>query len=69
MGMGPQAPLPAPMEEEPKYVALLSGLGLGDESSDPAPLSLVADYLTGLLGGAGEQVVAAQVKPQSWSAA
>ncbi len=61
VGMALQAPLPVPMEEEPKYVALLSGLGLGDEASDPAPLSLVADYLGGLLGGAGEQNIAAQV--------
>jgi len=59
--LGPQAPRPPPAAGgAPKYVALLSGLGVG-EGGDPARLALAVDYLAGFLGGAAEQALAAQV--------
>lgn len=51
--MAPQAPRPA--LDEDKYVALVSGLGVGDDAGDPLKLSLLVDYLTGLLGSNEEQ--------------
>ena len=52
-GLGPQKPLKPPPGPH-KYVALLSGLGVGDEGGNPQQLALVVDYLTGLLGTASE---------------
>ena len=56
-------------EEEDKYVALVSGLGLGgdggDASSHPPTnalqVQLLMDYCSGALGGAAEQRVAAKI--------
>jgi len=60
--LGPQAPRPPPTAGgAPKYVALLSGLGVG-AGGDPARLALAVDYLAGFLGGAAEQALAAQVR-------
>lgn len=61
VGLQPQPPLEAPDGEPDSYVALLSGLGVGDENADPMPLSLVVDYLTGLLGSGEEQQRVSQV--------
>ena len=61
-GLGPQKPL-KPRPGPHKYVALLSGLGVGDEGGNPQQLSLVVDYLTGLLGGAGEHGQLRRVSP------
>lgn len=44
-------------------MALLSGLGVGDEGGNPQQLSLVVDYLTGLLGGASEHSQLRRVSP------
>lgn len=38
-----------------RYVALVSGLGVGDEQGSPLRLQLLVDYLSGLLGGDGER--------------
>ena len=55
-GPASQRPVPAPPSSPspppPKYVALVSGLRLGDASADPLPLQLLADYVTGSLGDA-----------------
>ncbi|UPR01587.1 small subunit of DNA polymerase delta [Chloropicon primus] len=47
---GPARQEPVVPDSEAKYVALVSGLGLGDEKRDPLPLQLLADYVTGALG-------------------
>ncbi len=61
-GIGAQTPLPRQVPgTPPKYVALVSGLGVGDENSDPARLTLLVDHLMGLLGGRPEQQTVAQV--------
>lgn len=52
-GMPPQPPLPKGGED--KYVALVSGLGVGDGESSPLRLQLLVDYLGGLLGGDAER--------------
>lgn len=52
-GLPPQPPLPAVGED--KYVALVSGLGVGDGESSPLRLQLLLDYLGGLLGGDAER--------------
>ena len=55
-GMGPQHSLPPPdrQDTDAKYLAFVSGLGVGDESADPQRLALVVDYLTGMLGDSRE---------------
>lgn len=45
-----------------KYVALVSGLGVGGVSGEPLAVSLLVDWLTGLLGGPEDQAQAAQVQ-------
>ncbi len=66
MDLGPQRPLPrAPPSSSggrDKYVALLSGLALGEEAGEPARVALVVDYLAGLLGSRPEQEQVAQVR-------
>lgn len=52
--MAPQAPLPSLSED--KYVALVSGLGVGDDAGDPLKLSLLVDYLVGSLASDEEQM-------------
>jgi hypothetical protein len=44
-----------------KYVALVSGLGVGGVSGEPLAVALLVDWLTGLLGGPEDQAQAAQV--------
>ena len=44
-----------------KYIALVSGLGVGGVSGEPLAVSLLVDWLTGLLGGPEDQAQAAQV--------
>lgn len=53
-GPAPQPPLPAP-GGEPKYVAIISGLAMGDENANPLLGQLLVDYLSGLLGGRQER--------------
>ena len=62
-GVPPQSPLPEPStEEEDKYVALVSGLGLGsDTSPNVLQLQLLVDYCSGALGGSSEQNIAARI--------
>lgn len=46
----------------PKYVALVSGLGVGDPAAcPPIKLELMLDYITGNLGGTREQANAASI--------
>ncbi|KAK9865862.1 hypothetical protein WJX84_002679 [Apatococcus fuscideae] len=52
-GLDPARPLPQVAED--KYVAFVSGLGVGDEGGDPLRLALIVDYLTAQLGSAAEQ--------------
>ena len=59
--LGPQPERPPAPPGPAKYVALLSGLGIG-EGGDPARLALALDYLGGFLGGATEQAMAAQAR-------
>ena len=62
--MAPQAPQPSIAEE--KYVALVSGLGLGDDAGDPLKLSLLVDYLVGSLASNEEQTRVSKVCPLSF---
>ncbi len=57
--MAPQAPLPSLTED--KYVALVSGLGVGDDAADPLKLSLLVDYLVGSLASDEEQTRVSKV--------
>ena len=57
--MAHQAPLPSLSED--KYVALVSGLGLGDDAADPLKLSLLVDYLVGSLASNEEQTRVSKV--------
>lgn len=61
LGLGPQRPLPPPPQGGDKYVALVSGLSVGDEGGEPVRVALLVDYLAGLLGSAPEQEQVAQV--------
>ena len=64
MGPGPQQPLPQAGGggRADRYVALLSGLALGEEAGEPARVALAVDYLAGLLGSRPEQEQVAQVR-------
>ena len=57
--MAPQAPQPSLNED--KYVALVSGLGVGDDAGDPLKLSLLVDYLVGSLASNEEQTRVSKV--------
>ena len=59
-GLQPQQPLPDVLED--KYVALVSGLGMGDQGGETASVALLVDYLAGLLGGAREHEQVAKVR-------
>ncbi len=52
---------PRPSLSEDKYIAFVSGLEVGNDAADPLRLSLVVDYLTGLLGSGEEQKLIAKV--------
>lgn len=56
----PQPPLPS-AEGEARYLALVSGLHVGEEAGSPARLALLIDFLTGMLGSSNEQALAARV--------
>ncbi|CAK0784791.1 hypothetical protein CVIRNUC_007995 [Coccomyxa viridis] len=58
-GLQPQQPLPDAPED--KYVALVSGLGMGDQGGETASVALLVDYLAGLLGGAKEHEQVAKI--------
>lgn len=59
---GPQKELTPPPGEMDPYVALISGLCLGQSAGDATlPLQLFVDYITGMLGGTAEQSHAAKV--------
>ncbi|KAK9828305.1 hypothetical protein WJX74_008076 [Apatococcus lobatus] len=51
--LDPPKAMPKPGDD--KYVAFVSGLGVGDEGGDPLRLALIVDYLTAQLGSAAEQ--------------
>ena len=57
--MATQAPQPSLSED--KYVALVSGLGLGDDAADPLRMSLLVDYLVGSLASDEEQTRVSKV--------
>ncbi|KAL3533941.1 hypothetical protein ACH5RR_007462 [Cinchona calisaya] len=46
---------------EDKYVILVSGLGVGSSSSNPLQFQLLVDHITGHLGDAKEQSIAAKI--------
>lgn len=59
-GIPPQAPCPglspgAKDSPDDVYFALVSGLRIGDEKSNPLPVQLLVDYLVGRLGSTEEQ--------------
>ncbi len=58
-GLQPQQALPQASED--KYVALVSGLSMGDEGGETASVALLVDYLAGLLGGPQEHEQVAKV--------
>lgn len=53
--------LPLPVIHSPRYVAIVSGLSIGEESIDPLPMQLFADYVTGYLGNAADHQLMRQV--------
>lgn len=61
--MAAQAPQSSLSED--KYVALVSGLGLGDDAADPLKLSLLVDYLVGSLASNEEQTRVSKVSSQA----
>lgn len=65
---GLDPPKPMPKLKDDKYVAFVSGLGVGDEGGDPLRLALIVDYLTAQLGSAAEQSsIASKVGRPTWS--
>jgi hypothetical protein len=64
-GMRPQPPLPHATKGS-KYVAFLSGLAVGEPSGDPAQLSLLLEFLTGMLGSSPDQITASKVPSCFW---
>lgn len=63
-GMKPQPPLPQ-ASRETKYVAFVSGLAVGDPAGNPTRLSMLLDFLTGMLGSSAEQDTASKVSSLS----
>ncbi len=64
-GLPPQPARPLPAAGgggSRKFVALVSGLGVGGDAGEPLAVSLLVDWLTGLLGGPEDQAQAAQVQ-------
>ncbi|KAJ1656374.1 DNA polymerase delta small subunit Cdc1 [Dispira simplex] len=59
-GLAPQRPLPE-CDREDKYVALISGLGVSTQHSVPLALELFKQFVTGQLGGDGDQTLASRV--------
>lgn len=47
--------LKRPILEKDKYVALVSGINIGEEVRNPLAVQLMVDYLSGHIGGAAEQ--------------
>ena len=58
--MKKQAPI-SKASANSQCIALISGLAVGDPTGNPTQLSLMADYLTGMLGTTNEQQAASQV--------
>ncbi|CAN8318372.1 unnamed protein product [Cochlearia groenlandica] len=59
-GLPPQIERPFDLKED-KYVLLLSGLGIGSNSSNPLQFQLLVDHITGHLGDEKGQGLAAQI--------
>ncbi|XP_010554877.1 PREDICTED: DNA polymerase delta small subunit isoform X3 [Tarenaya hassleriana] len=59
-GLPPQVERPLDLNED-KYVLLVSGLGIGSNSSNPLQSQLLVDHITGHLGDEEEQGIAAQI--------
>ena len=49
------------ISEKPRYVAIISGLMVGEASQNPLPLEMFVDMITGQLGSSEEQEMMAQV--------
>lgn len=60
-GLRPQA-APRQSDAEAKYIAFVSGLAVGDPAGNPARLSLLLDFLTGMLGSSSDQATASKVR-------
>ncbi|KAK9122657.1 hypothetical protein Sjap_012259 [Stephania japonica] len=59
-GLAPQIELSLDSREE-KYVVFVSGLSVGDNSSNPLHFQLLVDHITGHLGDEKEQAIASQI--------
>jgi len=59
-GMRPQPQLPRAAAGA-KYVAFLSGLAVGEAAGAPAQLSLLLEFLTGMLGSPPDQTTSSRV--------
>jgi DNA polymerase delta subunit 2 len=59
-GMADQDPLPKE-KEETKYVALLSGLNIGENDGSDLKTQLLTEFLTGELGSNADQVSSASI--------
>ncbi|KAK9716935.1 DNA polymerase delta small subunit Cdc1 [Basidiobolus ranarum] len=59
--MLPQEPKAIPTSPESKYVALISGLDIGDSKTSPLSLEMLQEYLTGELGGVEEQSFSSKI--------
>ncbi|XP_073002322.1 DNA polymerase delta small subunit [Typha latifolia] len=59
-GLPPQIELPVSSRED-KYVAFVSGLGVGSSTFNPLQFQLLVDHITGHLGDENEQRIASQI--------
>jgi len=57
MPMQPQRPI----IEKDKYVAIVSGIEIGNEDRNPLPVQLFIDYISGHIGGTWEQEFEARI--------
>lgn len=49
------------LKEPAMFVALISGMNIGDANQNPVALQLCMDFILGHLGGFGDQTLAAQI--------
>lgn len=57
----PQRPIPKPISEKPRYLALVSGLSIKGSVYEGYTLQLLKEYLTGEIGGEEEQTESSEI--------
>eukprot|EP00741_Cyanophora_paradoxa_P021806 tig00000241_g21049.t1 len=61
-GIPAQVPAAVPASPKPKYVALVSGLRVGEQDRNPLLSQLLVDYFTGQLGSSSESLASQTVR-------